>query len=99
MAYVITEPCIGVKDRSCVDVCPVDCIYEGEDQFYIHPDDCIDCNACERVCPVTAIFYENDVPEDRLSDIEKNSEFFRLHPDAQPATRRDQPSPRPVSRD
>ena len=61
MTYVIVEACIGVKDRACVDVCPVDCIYEGEDQLYIHPDECIDCGACEPECPVTAIF-----PEDRL---------------------------------
>ena len=56
MTYVIVEACIGVKDRACVDVCPVDCIYEGEDQLYIHPDECIDCGACEPECPVTAIF-------------------------------------------
>jgi ferredoxin len=56
MPYVITEPCIGTKDASCVEVCPVDCIYEGEDQYYIHPDECIDCGACEPECPVTAIF-------------------------------------------
>ena len=62
MPYIITEPCINVKDRSCVDVCPVDCIYEGEDQLYIHPDECIDCGACEPECPVTAIFPEEDVP-------------------------------------
>ncbi len=43
MTYIIAEPCINLKDRSCVDVCPVDCIYEGEDQLYIHPDECIDC--------------------------------------------------------
>ncbi len=48
MPYIITEPCIGTKDASCVEVCPVDCIYEGEDQYYIHPDECIDCGACER---------------------------------------------------
>lgn len=42
MTYIITEPCIGTKDASCVEVCPVDCIYEGEDQYYIHPDECID---------------------------------------------------------
>ena len=60
MPYVIAEPCIGVKDRSCVEVCPVDCIYEGEDLLYIHPDECIDCGACEPVCPVEAIF---DSPE------------------------------------
>src|SRR5213593_2678097 len=62
MPYIIAEPCINVKDRSCVDVCPVDCIYEGEDQLYIHPDECIDCGACEPECPVTAIFPEEDTP-------------------------------------
>src|SRR5438046_10569194 len=55
MPYIIAEPCINVKDRSCVDVCPVDCIYEGEDQLYIHPDECIDCGVCEPECPVAAI--------------------------------------------
>ena len=63
MTYVIAEACIGVKDRACVDVCPVDCIYEGEDQLYIHPDECIDCGACEPECPVEAIF-----PEDALHE-------------------------------
>ena len=65
MAYVITEPCIDVKDRSCVNVCPVDCIYEdGEEdrQLYINPDECIDCGACEPECPVAAIFAEEEVP-------------------------------------
>src|SRR2546428_968563 len=50
MPYIIAEPCINVKDRSCVDVCPVDCIYEGPDMLYIHPDECIDCGACEPEC-------------------------------------------------
>ena len=63
MAYVIAEPCIDVKDRSCVDVCPVDCIYEGEAMCYIHPDECIDCGVCECACPVTAIFPEDTLPE------------------------------------
>jgi len=76
MTYVITEPCIGVKDRACVDVCPVDCIYEGEDMLYIHPDECIDCGACEPECPVTAIFPEEDVPEEWTSYIEKNKVVF-----------------------
>jgi NAD-dependent dihydropyrimidine dehydrogenase PreA subunit len=76
MAYVICEPCIDVKDQSCVEVCPVDCIYEGEDQFYIHPDECIDCGACEPVCPVEAIFPAEDVPEEWKSFIEKNANFF-----------------------
>ena len=63
MPYVITEACISVKDKSCVDVCPVDCIYEGADQLYIHPDECIDCGACEPECPVEAIFPEDALPD------------------------------------
>ena len=66
MTYVITEPCIDLLDISCVEVCPVDCIHyeEGTDRkLYIDPDECIDCGACEPVCPVTAIFAEDDVPE------------------------------------
>ncbi len=78
MAYIICEPCIGVKDASCVEVCPVDCIYEGDDQYYIHPEECIDCGACEPVCPVEAIFYEEDVPEQWHDFISKNKEFFGL---------------------
>ena len=84
MAYIITEPCIGTKDSACVDVCPVDCIhprkdeadFEGATQLYIHPDECIDCGACEPECPVTAIFPEEDVPPQYTSYIEKNKEVF-----------------------
>jgi NAD-dependent dihydropyrimidine dehydrogenase PreA subunit len=72
MAYIITEPCIGTKDASCVAVCPVDCIYEAEDMYYINPDECIDCGACEPECPVEAIFAEDSVPEQWLSYIERN---------------------------
>ena len=76
MTFVIAEPCIGVKDRSCVDVCPVDCIYEGDDQLYIHPDECIDCGACVPVCPVTAIFDEEEVPPDWASYTAENRDVF-----------------------
>jgi NAD-dependent dihydropyrimidine dehydrogenase PreA subunit len=76
MAYVICEPCIDVKDKACVDVCPVECIYEGADQFYISPEECIDCGACEPECPVEAIFADDDVPEQWESFIEKNANFF-----------------------
>ena len=64
VTYVICQPCIGVKDASCVDVCPVDCIHasEEDEQYYIDPDECIDCGACEPACPVTAIFEEGAVP-------------------------------------
>jgi len=66
VTYVITEPCIGTQDKSCVDVCPVDCIHfeEGSDRMlYINPEECIDCGACEPACPVNAIFPEDAVPD------------------------------------
>ena len=63
MTYVIAQPCVDVKDKACIEECPVDCIYEGERTLYIHPDECVDCGACEPVCPVEAIFYEDDTPE------------------------------------
>ena len=76
MAYVIAGPCIGVKDRACVDACPVDCIYEDEDQLYIHPEECIDCGACVEPCPVDAIFAEDELPEKWRFYAEKNRKFF-----------------------
>ena len=63
MTYVITLPCVDLKDKTCIEECPVDCIYEGERMLYIHPDECVDCGACEPVCPVDAIFYEDDLSE------------------------------------
>lgn len=120
MAYVITEPCIGVKDRACVEACPVACIYEfdpaqngfgipdvsamggGEQdkiilsggvvhqrpanfpvelakrQLFIHPDECIDCGACEPACPVEAIFAEEDVPEEWQKFIQINMDAFKV---------------------
>ena len=79
MAYVITEPCGGVKDKSCIDVCPVDCIYgtDDDDQLFIHPDECIDCGACEPECPVQAIYDEAAVPAEWQSYIAKNADYFR----------------------
>ena len=64
MAYVIAQPCVDYLDRACVEECPVDCIYEGDRMLYIHPDECVDCGACEPACPVEAIFYEDDVPDE-----------------------------------
>jgi NAD-dependent dihydropyrimidine dehydrogenase PreA subunit len=85
MTYVITNPCIGVKDASCVDVCPVDCIhpspnepgFEEAEQLHINPDECIDCGACEPACPVTAIFEESAVPDEWKSYIKVNVVFFK----------------------
>jgi NAD-dependent dihydropyrimidine dehydrogenase PreA subunit len=59
---VITQTCIGTKDSACVQVCPVECIYEGDDQFFVHPDGCIDCGSCVAACPVGAIFMGYDLP-------------------------------------
>ena len=80
VAYIIIEPCIGVKDKACVAVCPVDCIHEGTepyDMLYIDPDECIDCGLCEPECPVTAIFADSDVPKDQQHFIQINADFFR----------------------
>ncbi len=76
MTYVIAEPCIDIIDRACVEECPVDCIYEGERALYIHPDECVDCGACEPVCPVEAIFYEDDVPAQWSAFTDDNAKFF-----------------------
>jgi NAD-dependent dihydropyrimidine dehydrogenase PreA subunit len=80
VTFVITEACIGVKDRSCVDVCPVDCIHDDGDedqQLYIDPDECIDCGACEPACPVTAIFNGDDVPANLQDYIEINAVWYK----------------------
>ena len=80
MTYIIAEPCIDIKDLSCVDVCPVDCIHEFERILIIDPEECIDCGACEPECPVEAIF-----PEDSLPD--KWQPFVKInyaYPDADP---------------
>jgi NAD-dependent dihydropyrimidine dehydrogenase PreA subunit len=80
MTYVITQPCIDTLDQSCVDVCPVDCIHydEGIDRMdYIDPDECIDCGACEPACPVSAIFAEDDVPDDMQAFKEINALWYQ----------------------
>jgi NAD-dependent dihydropyrimidine dehydrogenase PreA subunit len=85
MTYV-GEPCIDVLDRACVEECSLDCIYEGERALYIHPDECVDCGACEPVCPVEAIFYEDDLPERWSAFTADNTRFF-----AEPLPGRDAP--------
>ena len=78
MTYTITDPCIDVKDNSCVEVCPVDCIHGDEEDrmLFIDPDECIDCGACEPVCPVTAIFAEDDVPDSQAEYTPINALWF-----------------------
>jgi NAD-dependent dihydropyrimidine dehydrogenase PreA subunit len=86
MTYIIAEPCVDVMDRACVEVCPVDCIYEADAttlaegdrlaMLYIHPEECIDCGACEPECPVEAIFAEEDTPDEWNSFIDINYKAF-----------------------
>ena len=78
MTYTIAETCIDVKDKACIEECPVDCIYEGPRMLYIHPDECVDCGACEPACPVEAIFYEDDVPDMWKQFTPINKEWFEV---------------------
>jgi ferredoxin len=75
VAYVITELCIGTKNTACVGACPVDCIYDADDQFVINPAECIDCSMCMPQCPVEAIYPEDEVPEDMQHYVSKAAEF------------------------
>ncbi|MCH7698627.1 MAG: 4Fe-4S dicluster domain-containing protein [Chloroflexi bacterium] len=88
MTYVITETCIDLKDATCVDVCPVDCIHttDEDNQYYIDPEICIDCEACVFVCPVDAIFYDEDVPEDQKPFIKINLDYFAAKTDEERRT-------------
>ncbi|HEX4109561.1 MAG TPA: 4Fe-4S dicluster domain-containing protein [Solirubrobacteraceae bacterium] len=84
MTYVITEPCIGTKDNSCVEVCPVDCIhptteeadYDQAEQLYIDPHECIDCDACAGACPVEACIAEHSLGEGQAKYLQINAEYF-----------------------
>lgn len=76
MTYVITEPCIDVKDGDCTQVCPVDCIYEGGRMFYIHPDECVNCGLCLSICPVDAIVWDGEITEDQRHFEAVNREYF-----------------------
>ena len=86
MPYIIAEPCVNTKDAACVDVCPVECIYECEPEpgnlelpMFIHPDECIDCGACEPECPVNAIFVEEDLPGKWIAFVQANADLAEEH--------------------
>ena len=76
MPYFIAEGCVDVMDMSCVDECPVDCIYEGDRKLYINPGECIDCGQCEAVCPQDAIYEDRSTPPDKLVFVGDNARFF-----------------------
>ncbi len=88
MTHIIGDPCISTKDTACVAVCPVDCIhptkededFEKEEMLFIDPETCIDCGLCVDECPVTAIWPEDEVPEDQKKHFETNAEYFTRKP-------------------
>ncbi len=80
MTFVVGEQCIKCKYTDCVEVCPVDCFYEGPNFLVIHPDECIDCALCEPECPVDAIYSEDELPEDQQVYMELNAELAEVWP-------------------
>ena len=82
MAHVVTGKCVGCKFTDCVEVCPVACFYELDNQVLIHPEDCIDCTACVEVCPVEAIYADQNVPAEFQDSIEFNAVQARQVKDA-----------------
>ena len=80
MAFVVTESCIKCKYTDCVEVCPVDCFYEGPDFLVIHPDECIDCALCEPECPINAIISDEDVTDDNRHFLEINERLSKKWP-------------------
>jgi len=80
MTHVVAEPCVKCKYTDCVDVCPVDCFYEGENFLVISPDECIDCGACIPECPTEAIFTEDELPEKWAEYVEINARLAEIWP-------------------
>ena len=80
MAFIVTDSCIECKHTDCVEDCPVDCFYEGENFLVISPDECIDCGLCEPECPVDAIFSEDELPADQIKFIEINEQLSKEWP-------------------
>jgi ferredoxin len=80
MTFVVTETCIKCKLTDCVEVCPVDCFYEGPNMLVIHPDECIDCALCEPECPVDAIYSEDELPDSEQVFLELNAELAEVWP-------------------
>ena len=79
MTYVVTESCIKCKYTDCVEVCPVDCFYEGPEFLVIHPDECIDCGLCEPECPIEAIFADDELPANQIEFVEINARLADVY--------------------
>ena len=80
MTYIVTDNCINCKHTDCVSVCPVDCFYEGPNFLAIHPDECIDCDACVDACPIDAIYSEDDLPDDKKHFLDINEQLASVWP-------------------
>ena len=80
MTFVVTEACIKCKYTDCVEVCPVDCFYEGPNFLVIHPDECIDCGLCEPECPIEAISADDELSDDQIEFIEINAKLADVYP-------------------
>ena len=80
MAFIVVDSCIKCKLTDCVEVCPVDCFYEGPNMLVIDPDECIDCALCEPECPVDAIFADDEIPEGQEKFLELNRELSEIWP-------------------
>jgi len=78
MTYVIGSACVDIVDKSCMQECPADCIYEGDRAMYINPNECVDCGACRLACRVEAIYYETDLPDEEAQYLEDNAAFFTM---------------------
>jgi len=79
MTFVVGSPCVGCKDTQCVNVCPVDCFYEGPNMLVINPDECIDCGLCEPECPVNAIWSEDELPSEEIPFLELNARLSETY--------------------
>lgn len=80
MTFVVTENCIKCKYTDCVEVCPVDCFYEGPNFLVIHPDECIDCGLCEPECPADAILQDDDLSDAQQIYVELNADLAEIWP-------------------
>lgn len=80
MTFIVGDSCIKCKHTDCVEVCPVDCFYEGPNMLVIHPDECIDCALCEPECPVDAIYAEDELPENQTVFLKINEELSQQWP-------------------
>lgn len=93
MTYLVNDDCIKCKHMDCVEVCPVDCFYEGENMLVINPDECIDCGVCEPECPVDAIISDNHDPDNKW--LQLNEKYSNMWPNI--TQKRDEDVPADVS--